>query len=89
MQYMIRDGKMYPCPNAAYVDLFNNYFKKNLPGPECNGVDIYEVADLAELTSRLSHQIPLCDYCDALHRLEGIPWRESEKDISEWTYVKG
>lgn len=86
MQYMIRDGKMYPCPNAAYVDLFNNYFKKNLPGPECNGVDIYEVADLEELTTKLSRNIPLCDYCDALHRLEGIPWRVSKKEISEWTY---
>lgn len=85
MQYMIRDGKMYPCPNAAYVDLFNNYFNKSLPGPECNGVNIYEVADLAELTTRLSQYIPLCDYCDALHRLEGIPWRISKKEISEWT----
>lgn len=87
MQYMIRDGKMYPCPNAAYVDLFNNYFNKSLPGPECNGVDIYKVDDLEELTTKLSQKIPLCDYCDALHRLEGIPWRPSKKEISEWTYT--
>lgn len=86
MQYMIRDGKMYPCPNAAYVDLFNCYFDKNLPGPECNGVNIYKVADLEELTTQLSKKIPLCDYCDAVHRLEGIPWRVSKKEISEWTY---
>jgi hypothetical protein len=87
MQYVIREGIMYPCPAAAYIDLFNNYFNQSLPGPECNGVNIYEVADLSELTTRLSKSVPLCEYCDSLHRLEAIPWRVSEKDISEWTYM--
>ena len=84
MQYILRDGRMYPCANSAYIDLFNEYFDKRLPGPTCNGVDIFGVKTLEELTQELSKSIPLCEYCDAKHRMDGIPWKISEKKICEW-----
>lgn len=88
MQYILRDGKMYPCANSAYIDLFNEYFNEKLPGPTCNGVDIFEVKSLEELTQRMSKSIPLCEYCDAKHRMEGIPWKSSEKKICEWALIE-
>lgn len=84
MQYLLRHGRMYPCANSAYIDLFNNYFKKALPGPKVNSVDIYEVKDMKELCERLSKPVPLCEYCDAQNRMEGIPWCISKKNIGEW-----
>ncbi len=84
MQYIVREGILYPCANSAYIDLFNNYFQKELPGPEVNGVDIYKVKDLEELTQKISQAIPLCEFCDAQNRLPGIPWRVSKKEINEW-----
>lgn len=84
MQYILRDGLMYPCANSAYIDLFNSYFGENLPGPEANGVDIFTVETLKELTQKMSVSVPLCEYCDAKHRMEGIPWKSSEKKICEW-----
>lgn len=57
---------------------------KRLPGPTCNGVDIFGVKTLEELTQELSKSIPLCEYCDAKHRMDGIPWKISEKKICEW-----
>ena len=75
---------MYPCANSAYIDLFNEYFNEKLPGPTCNGVDIFGVKTLEELTQELSKSIPLCEYCDAKHRMDGIPWKISEKKICEW-----
>lgn len=84
MQYILRDGWVYPCANSAYIDLFNNYFKKTLPGPNANGVNIYKVSSLEELTSKISQPVPLCEYCDAQHRMAPIPWAVSKKEIGEW-----
>lgn len=85
MQYIIRHGRLYPCANSAYIDLFNNYFGKGLPGPEANGVDIYEVENLQELCQAISQPVPLCSYCDACNRMAPIPWRASRKTIEEWS----
>ncbi len=85
MQYILRNGIMYPCANSAYIDLFNEYFDKKLPGPQVNGVDIYKVRNMEELAREISRPVPLCDYCDAKHRKSGIPWCVSKKDIEEWT----
>jgi len=84
MQYILRDGRMYPCANSAYIDLFNHYFEKTLPGPAVNGVDIYEVESQEDLTQRISQPVPLCCYCDSQHRMEGIPWQVSKREIGEW-----
>ena len=85
MQYILRNGRLYPCANSAYIDLFNEYFGKNLPGPECNSVSIYEIQTREQLMKEMSKSVPLCSYCDAKHRMPGIPWRVSERDITEWT----
>lgn len=84
MQYVLREGILYPCANSAYIDLFNHYFQKKLPGPKENGVDIHQVKNLEELTQKISQAIPLCEFCDAQNRLPGIPWCVSKKEISEW-----
>lgn len=85
MQYIIRDGRLYPCANSAYIDLFNNYFDKQLPGPEENGVDIYSVDSLDELCAEISRPVPLCEYCDACNRMAPVPWCASHKTIDEWS----
>lgn len=84
MQYVLREGFLYPCANSAYIDLFNHFFHKGLPGPKINGVDIYKVQDLGELTRKISQAIPLCEFCDAQNRLPGIPWCVSKKNLCEW-----
>lgn len=84
MQYVLRDGRLYPCANSAYIDLFNNYFNLKLPGPEANGVSLYEVKDLKELTEKISQPVPLCAYCDARKRMNAIPWAISKRELSEW-----
>lgn len=85
MQYIIRAGRLYPCANSAYIDLFNEYFDKRLPGPEENGVDIYSVDSLEELCAEISRPVPLCEYCDACNRMAPVPWCVSRKSIDEWS----
>lgn len=82
--FILRDGRMHLCAQGTYADLLNNYFHTSLPGPEVNGVDLYEVDSLEELTNRLAQKIPFCDYCDTLNRMPPIPWGISKKEIGEW-----
>lgn len=82
--FMMRNGRVHICTQGAYSDLFNNYFHTKLPNPEENGVNLYEVDSLEELTDRLSKKIPFCDYCDTLNRMPPIPWGISKKEIGEW-----
>lgn len=82
--FILRNRRMHLCAQGAFIDLLNNYFHTSLPGPEVNGVDLYEVESLEELTSRLSQKIPFCDYCDTLNRMPPIPWDISKKEIGEW-----
>lgn len=82
--FMLRSGRMHICTQGAYSDLLNNYFHTNFPEPEVNGISIYEVDSLEELTERLAKRIPFCDYCDTLNRMPPIPWRISKKEIGEW-----
>jgi hypothetical protein len=86
MQYILRGGRLYPCANSAYIDLFKDYFNLNLPGPEVNGVDFRNAKSLEEVTSAISCPVPLCDYCDARKRMSGIPWSTSKKEMSEWIF---
>lgn len=85
MQYIVRNGYMYPCANSAYIDLFNSYFGQKLPGPMENGINIYEVQSLRELCERVSKPIPLCAYCDSKNRRKPIPWCASHKTMEEWS----
>lgn len=85
MQYVVRDGWIYPCANSAYIDIFNKHFDKSLPGPEANGVYFRNAVNLEEIMDKISKPTPLCAYCDARKRLEAIAWRRSKKTIDEWT----
>lgn len=82
--FILRNGRMHLCAQGAFIDLLNNYFHTSLPGPEINGVSLYEVDSLDELTERLAKKIPFCDYCDTLNRMPPIPWGISKREIGEW-----
>ena len=82
--FILRNGKLFLCPQAAYSDIFNSYFGTNLPTPEQNGVDIYTVKNLTDLMCRIIKKNPFCDYCNPLHRQSPIPFAISKCEITEW-----
>lgn len=82
----LRQGILYFCPTAAYVDLFNRYFGKNLPELKENGIDIYSVDSGKELISSLMKKTALCDFCIPETESNGIPWRTSRREITEWIH---
>lgn len=60
--YNLYRGKLYPCPVAAYISYFNQYFGENFP--ENEGTDIYKIDTFWELYSELILNKKICDYCE-------------------------
>lgn len=81
----LENGKMYTCTVAPNIRHFNEYFNKQIPLTEEDGVDIFKVSNLKELIRRLHKPIPFCKYCNIDGRLEDLPFKISKKSIEEWT----
>jgi MoaA/NifB/PqqE/SkfB family radical SAM enzyme len=81
----LRDGKIYPCPTVAYILFFNKYFNKDLKVSEKDYVDIYKITDKKSVFDSLGKPFPFCRYCNPSAMQDGLKWRVSKKDISEWT----
>ena len=80
----LKEGKLYTCPTAAYIKIFNEYFKKKLDTSENDYVDIYKVRNIKEIFKNLSKAIPFCRYCNMPDAKSGIEWSISDKKITEW-----
>ena len=64
---------------------FNAFFNKNLSVTDKDSIDIYAAQSGKEIFEFLAQPVPFCAYCDIAGRQHSLPWRTSERDISEWT----
>ena len=81
---VLKKGRLYTCPIAAYVCYFNAYFKKDLPEEDINSVSIYEVESLKEVEDFLKSPISMCKHCRISDYVYDLPWKTSRKEIEEW-----
>lgn len=81
---VLRDGKIYPCPQIAYIEYFNKFFNKNLMVNSKDYIDIYKASSLEEILEFLSSPYDFCRYCDVKNRYS-LPWKQSERNISEYS----
>ena len=81
---VLRDGRLYTCPNAAWVDYMNDYFHKSFPELETNSISIYEAKTKEEIDCFLKMPIPLCGYCDIENYKYDLAWGISRREEGEW-----
>jgi MoaA/NifB/PqqE/SkfB family radical SAM enzyme len=79
----LRDGKLFPCPMSAHIDIFNEYFSKNLEVMEADYIDIFKANSYFEVADFLSKPVPFCRYC-AVHQRTRYEWKTSTKNIEEY-----
>lgn len=82
--FTLRDGKLFPCSYAAFIDRFNQRFGKQIPITAADYGDIYTESG-EEILKKLGKAIPMCSYCDVSHRSYGNRWGTTRKEIGEWT----
>ncbi len=81
---VLREGRLYTCPNAAWVDYLNKYFQKSLPELDVNSISIYEANGKEEIEDFLKRPIPLCEYCDIENYKYDLLWGTSRREAGEW-----
>jgi hypothetical protein len=81
----LRDGKIYPCPTAANIEIFNKYFDRHLELSPKDYINIYEAGSMDEIFEFLKLPVPFCRFCT--HNNVSAEWHASKKEISEWTNI--
>ena len=79
--YILRNYRLYTCPTACYMDLYNRYFNTSMPVEE--GIDIIKSTD-NEILAYLNTPIENCKYCRNVAKLTPRSWQRTTRNISEW-----
>lgn len=81
----LRNGKLYLCPHAAYVHLFNEYFGESFDYSE-TGISIYENSK-NEILDFLRTPNRFCRYCHMNDpKNKRTNWSVSKRNKEEWIY---
>jgi len=81
--FVLENGRLYTCPTVAHIEFINKYFKQDFIVSEHDYADIYQMTNIDDILSRFQKSIPFCRYCVKRHRLSGLNWALSEKDMTE------
>ena len=83
----VRNGRIWKCATAEYIDLFNGYFNENFePEKGSDYLDIDGSLTLDGLLEFKNRPGALCEYCDLASRFkESFIPSKSERIKSEWT----
>ncbi len=81
---VLRDGKLYPCPMSAYMDVFMEYYHLDLKEFREQGIDIFRHSE-EEIDKYLNTPTSACRYCKTTERYKTFKdFSISNRDIKEW-----
>ena len=78
-------GHLYTCPIAPTAHYLNEAFGTQLRENPNDSIDIYQAKSAEEILEFLAKPIPFCRYCRRDIVVDDIPWRQSKRELSEWT----
>lgn len=81
---VLKDGRVYMCPVAAHIDIFNKHFNQDLKLQPEDSLDIYEIDSWEEIAEFSCRYAPFCSYCDLKHWGHHSEWKASSKKIDEY-----
>lgn len=79
----IRDGKLYTCAMAAYIDIINKKFGTNFEIDKNSYLVLEDIKSANEIYGFRWRAKKECRYCDLDSRIT-YPWRISKCERSEW-----
>ena len=81
---MYKDGRLYPCAFAPYIDAFKAQFGvEGLSVSEADSISVRDT-DSQAIMHFMTRPIPFCRNCD-FDRFELYEWGRTERKIEEWT----
>lgn len=79
----LKDNKIYPCFQIAYIEHFNHYFNENLMVNEGDYLDIRKPIKMDEFIKFIHSSKPFCKYCN-IKNIKNVNWKRSKKSKREW-----
>lgn len=83
LDFTLRNGRIYTCPQAAYAYTLKDYFNAPISISDRNSINIHDNISADEIMAFLARPIPFCHYCRVEER-HPIPWKVSKREIEEW-----
>lgn len=75
----LRNGRLYLCPTACYMDYYNTYFSANILRDK--GIDIYKTSG-DEIVKYVTTPKEVCRYCTV--KVKSFDWEQSKRTENEW-----
>ena len=79
----MRGGRIYPCPQSAYVSILNKRFGTDFIHEEGDSLALDEIGSIEDLYRWFDVPKPFCRYC-AVADYKRIPWEISDVRAEEW-----
>jgi sulfatase maturation enzyme AslB (radical SAM superfamily) len=78
----LKNGQLYPCSHVAHSEHFFNKFGF-LKKCAKDSINIHKANSAEELINFVSKPIPFCRFCGKMEY--NLEWKQSKREISEWT----
>ena len=79
------NGKLSPCSVISSIKHFNNYFDEyKFKIEEKDFLNIYNISTIDEIFEYLNTPKEFCKHCNFGHNIKSLPWKLSNKQVSEW-----
>lgn len=82
---MLKKGRLYTCTVIPNIEHFNRFFNQHVEVTEKDSIDIYSDVTAEDILEFLCEPVPACRYCKVMERTGKHVWRQSRKEIGEWT----
>ena len=80
----LSEGRLFSCRTPANIDIFNQYFGRDIRLTKDDYIDIYEANSKEEILNTLTTPMPFCRYCKMDSWTYDNEFRISSCDIGEW-----
>lgn len=78
----LSNGKLFICPQTAYIDFVNKKFNTSFNITEKDFLEIGNIKSFDDIKDFISTPIPFCRYCD-LKGMVDLPWKRTEFEEEE------
>ena len=79
----LRNGRLYPCAQAAYANILNQAFHLEFEQKEEDGIEPEKITSGRSFRKWLRTPIPFCRYCST-QKEHWVSWERSRMEREEW-----
>lgn len=80
----LREGRIYPCSQSAYISIINKYFGMKFKHESNDYLLLNQIKSIKEIKKYILKPKPFCRYCNLRMTTWNNQWEISQCQKSEW-----